>query len=454
MRKLRVAALVASSVVAASATARASGFSIASFGGEHGTPTTTEVTALYYNPSGIADSYGGHLYADANTAWRSASYERPASPTDAPVPAGAEGANTGRASLLNLVFSPFIGASYKFGHLAVGAAFFTPFGGQSSWDKNDHFQGNTTFPGAVDGVSRWWIISGTLASSFFSVGAAYDFGPVSVGLVGNVIQTRVSISQAREPNGDNDVEQEGRSLLDVESWDGSLGVGVTYKALRNALRIGASYQSRPNFGGGIVATGTLKTVFANGALNTNAVDFTTDLPDVFRLGASYALWPDLELRLSGDFQTWSVLDRQCVTVRGSRCDLNPDGSARSGVKVIVNQPRNFHDTFGVRASASYWPRHEIELMAGIGYASNAIPASTYQPDILDANALTFSAGTIVSVLPRLLLGFGYMQLVYLDRDTVGQNAAATLAPPSRAPDAGGRTSILAGVFNVTANYGF
>jgi hypothetical protein len=54
----------------------------------------------------------------------------------------------------------------------------------------------------------------------------------------------------------------------------------------------------------------------------------------------------------------------------------------------------------------------------------------------------------------LVLGFGYMQLVYLGRNTIGQNAAATLAPPSRAPDAGGKTSILAGVFNVTADYGF
>jgi long-chain fatty acid transport protein len=454
MRKLRMGALVASSVMMASAVARASGYSIATFGGEHGTPTTTEPTALYYNPSGIADSYGGHLYLDANTYWRSANYERPASPSDAPVPAGGEGANTGRASLLNLIFSPFVGATYKLGHWAVGAAFFTPFGGQSAWDKNDAFRGNTMYPGAVDGVARWWLISGTLASSFFSLGAAYDFGPISVGLVGNLIQTRVSITQAREPNGDNDLQQEGRSFLDVSSWDGSLGIGVTYKALQNRLRIGFSYQSRPNFGGGVVASGTLKTVFANGALNSNAVDFTTDLPDVFRLGASYTLRPDLQLRLSGDFQTWSALDRQCVTVRGSRCDLNPDGSARAGARILVNQPRNFHDTFGVRASASYWLEDQLELMAGLGYASNAIPASTYQPDILDANALTFSVGTNVQVLPPLVLGFGYMQLVYLDRNTVGQNAAATLSPPSRAPDAGAKSSILAGVFNVTAHYSF
>ncbi len=454
MRQFRRGAELVLSVVTASTVAHASGFSIASFGGEHGTPTTTNATALYYNPSGIADSEGGHFYVDANTAWRQATYERAASSSDAAVPAGAAGANTGRSTLLNLVPSPFAGATYRFGKIAVGLAFFTPFGGQSAWDQNARFRGNSTYPGAVDGVARWAIISGTLRSSFFTLGAAYDFGPVSVGVTGNLIQTAVEISQAREPSGGNDIRSEGRSLLDVHSWDGSVGFGVTYKAPGNKLRLGASYQSRPGFGGGIVANGTLKTVFSTGRLDTNQVAFTTDLPDVFRLGATYVPRPDVELRLFGDFQTWSVLSHQCVYRAGSSCDLNPDGSARAGSQVIVNQPRDFHDTFGLRASASYWPSERVELLLGTGYSSNAVPARTYDPVILDGNSLSFSAGTIVAVIPRLSVGFGYMQLVYLPRDTTGQNTNASLSSPSRQPDMGGKYSVLAGVFNVTAQFAF
>jgi long-subunit fatty acid transport protein len=149
-----------------------------------------------------------------------------------------------------------------------------------------------------------------------------------------------------------------------------------------------------------------------------------------------------------------VLERQCVVRKGSKCELNPDGSAQAGSQVVVNQPRNFHDTFGVRASGSYWPSGRVELLAGVGYSSNAIPASTYEPALLDGNEVSVSAGTIVAVIPRLSLGFGYMQLVYFDRSTVGRSVAPTLAGPSHAPDPGGKYSVLAGVFNVTADFSF
>jgi long-subunit fatty acid transport protein len=204
----------------------------------------------------------------------------------------------------------------------------------------------------------------------------------------------------------------------------------------------------------MVASGTLKTVFSSGLLDTNAVDFTTDLPDVLRAGAAYRPRRDVELRLFGDFQTWSVLVRQCVVRTGSSCEINPDGSARPGSNVIVNQPREFHDTFGVRASASYWTSEHVELVFGAGFASNAIPARTYEPAILDGDAVTLSAGTVLAVLPQLSLGFGYMQLLYLSRDTIGQNVTPVLLSPSRGPDPGGKYSLQAGVFTISADFAF
>ncbi|HMJ10332.1 MAG TPA: hypothetical protein VK524_02945, partial [Polyangiaceae bacterium] len=49
-------------VLASSAgSAQASGFATARFGSEHGHPTTTNATAIYYNPAGIAESRGTHV---------------------------------------------------------------------------------------------------------------------------------------------------------------------------------------------------------------------------------------------------------------------------------------------------------------------------------------------------------------------------------------------------------
>lgn len=453
MTPRRLAPALAVAVVAlAQAEAHASGLSVARFGAEHGNPMTTEPTAIYYNPAGIADSKNGHLFGDLNFAFRHATYEHDASPTDAPVPAGAQGANSGGASLFNVIVEPFVGATYRIGNLAIGAAYFVPFGGQTSWDKNDSFQGNSQFPGAVDGVQRWYNIQGTLRSSFMSLAAAYGFGNVSVGISGHVINTVANTVQARNVSGDNDIRNEGRAWLDAHSWDVSFGAGVAYTPIRS-LRLGLSYLSRPGFGGGIRAGGDLHTIFAGSQADTK-VAFTTDLPDVVRVGAAYRPKENIELRLFGDYQRWSVLEHQCIMAADSYCPINPDGSAGPGSNVILNFARNWHDTFGVRAGVSYFTSPRVELLTGAGFASNAVPSSTLEPALLDSDVITVAFGGVFEVYDRLHIATTYTQAIYFSRDTTGESIHPTLQAPSKSPDSGGRYTLALGLFNVNANFEF
>src|SRR6478672_11795892 len=46
--------------------ALASGISVQAFGAEHGTPMTTNATAVFYNPAGIGNSVGAHIYGDVS----------------------------------------------------------------------------------------------------------------------------------------------------------------------------------------------------------------------------------------------------------------------------------------------------------------------------------------------------------------------------------------------------
>jgi len=57
-----IIAACAGTVLLGGGPAFASGFSAAEFGGEHGNVVTTEPTALYFNPAGIALSPGTHFY--------------------------------------------------------------------------------------------------------------------------------------------------------------------------------------------------------------------------------------------------------------------------------------------------------------------------------------------------------------------------------------------------------
>src|SRR5689334_2623884 len=106
-RALPIMALLSGMLLAA-APASAAGFATARFGGEHGSVVTTNPTALYYNPAGLAFSEGIHLMADGTLALRRVTWEHPAAAGDPADPAGGEGANTGRAELFNVFGAPML----------------------------------------------------------------------------------------------------------------------------------------------------------------------------------------------------------------------------------------------------------------------------------------------------------------------------------------------------------
>ena len=119
---------------AAAAPAFASGFAAAEFGGEQGNVVTTNPTALYFNPAGIAFADGTRLYVSGVLAMRRGSWFHTQAASELPEPPGAEGADTGQARFSNLLAAPALAATTRVGRLALGGAFYVPFGGRVHWD--------------------------------------------------------------------------------------------------------------------------------------------------------------------------------------------------------------------------------------------------------------------------------------------------------------------------------
>lgn len=432
--------------------AGASGLSVARFGGEHGHPTTNNATAWYYNPAGLTESTGTHVFVDGTLAWRKLSYWHPPAPTDFPEPAGAEGANTGEAELFNVLVSPMVGVHTRLDQLVLGAAFYTPFGGQSGYEKNDRFE-DSEYPGPVDGVARWYAIDGAIRSTYFTLGAAYAFEEIglSVGLTANLVSSIAHTVRARNPSSDNAVTREGRSLLDVSGWDWSVGLGLMYEAIPDRLFLGASYQSRPNLDGDMVLEGTLTNRFAGQTESASEVELHQSLPDVYRLGLRYRPEPDIELRVFGDYTRWSALERQCIVSRGARCEIDDE---TGGGDAILNQERDWHDTFGIRVGSSLFPSDRVEVVSGLGFSSNAVPAATQEPALPDWDSFSVALGVRLAVLDRLHVATTYTQLFYVPRNTTGESELSQLDAPSRGPDAGGAYSHLVGALNANVDVAF
>lgn len=459
--------LLAGGVVALHTTdAEASGFATARFGGEHGNPMTDNPTAIYYNPAGIADRTPGEektpfnvrIFADVNLALRGASYTHERADTDIPEAQGGEGANTGTASLFNVAAAPMIGTVFKIQDFALGAAFYVPFGGQSSWSKNDAFTDDPNYAGPVDGVQRWAAIDGTLRSFYISFAAAYDIAKyVSVGASFNVALSQVETVRAREVSGTNDLTLEGRSLIDVRGTHGSFGAGILAEPIPGKLWIGASYQSQPGLGE-MVLEGTLRNNFS-GSISEDEVKLFQELPPIYRLGVRGRPSDKVELRLFGDVTDWSVLEQQClIAASESSCSVNETGGGvaaeGSDITPLVNLKRDWNTAFGIRGGGSYYASKEHEIFGGVGYDSNAVPDETLEPALTDFHDISLAAGWKFRPADVFALAISYTHFIYFSRDTTGKNTLSTQDLPTKVPDAGGEYSQAIGVINTNVELSF
>lgn len=438
--------LASGAYIGAGATATAGGFAVARFGGEHGQAAGTEVTAIYYNPAGLSFASGTRFYVEGTLAYRTVDYDRDEGAIDNPgtgTPDANIDANAGPAHLGNVLVSPFIGAASDLGvkGLGVGVGFYAPFGGQAEWDKNDAYVGDPDFPGAEDGVQRWANISGAQRSLYITAAAAYTLPnkKLSFGLGLNVVKSEISLDRARNALGTDDLISEGNALLEVEDTTFSAALGVMYKP-DDKLTVGASWQSQPGFGE-MTLDGTLATKFGSSPEQVIDVTLHQTLPDVIRVGVEYKANDKLDVRFAADWQRWSVFDEQCLTDNSdpdASCVFNEDGSldtANGGSGVVVNLPRDWRDTVGVRAGAGYRANDKIEIGGSLSFDSNAVPAPTIDPSLFDMNKFIAQAGVDAQLHKNVSLHATLGQVLYLSRTT--HPGTIEVEAPSKNPDMAG-----------------
>lgn len=461
-RKTLLCCFGTGAVLSVASEARASGFATARFGGEHGHPTTDNPTAIYYNPAGIAEDTPGFekkfwrvkIFADANIAFRWASWSHQQSPKDVPEPEDAQGANSGTAELFNVITAPMAGATFQVENFGIGLGWFVPFGGQSVYDQNESFRDNPNYAGPVDGVQRWHSIQGVIRSMYFSVAAAYDIlDRVSIGAAFNMVKSDVDTLRARTADGSNSLATEGRSWIDVGGWHAAFGVGVIGEVAENKVWIGASYQARPGLGE-MQLSGTLNTNLS-GSVSTQDVKLIQELPDVIRMGVRARPVDKVEIRVFGDVTTWGTFDNQCViTADKEECPVEADGSADPASGILINIARNWGTAFGVRAGGSYWVVPEVELYLGAGYDSNAIPDETLEIALTDFHKANVAGGVRFSTGELFAAALTYTHFFYAPRDTSGESIHPDFEPPTRSPDSGGEYTQTIGVVNVNAQFSF
>jgi len=433
------------SLAVTTSVAHAGGFSTARFGGERGHAATDHVSAVYYNPAGLALGSGTRVVVEGLFAYRTVDYDRDPGAIDntgTGTPADGVAANSGKATLRNKIASPFIGIATDGGieGLGVGVGVYVPFGGQAKWDQNEAFAGNTTYAGAVDGTQRWAAIEGEQRSLYYTFAAGWKpkSGKFAIGAGFNVVQSSVSLVRARNLDGSDDLvgggaPKEGRSLVEGDGITFGASLGVIFKPTP-CSRVGLSYQSQPGFGE-MTLTGTLSNKFGTAPETVSDIEVRQALPDVIRLGGEWRAFVKASLHIALDYQRWSVYKNTCIMSAGAtgKCAVAADGSTTEQ-GILVNVPRNYEDTFGVRVGGRYFASDAIEVNGGLSFDSNAVPDVNMDPSLFDMNKLIGQAA-VAWKNDRVGVSLSLAHVYYMTR-TTAPRAADPLAP-SRNPDMAG-----------------
>lgn len=472
IRRLALAAALTGSAAFAQ-TAHAGGYLTSRFGATEGNVTSSHVSAAYYNPAGLAFGHGWRLSLEGSFGYRTASFDRDPAGIDNVLQPGDTGPgtpaadvryNSGKNTLTNLVTSPFFGVATDFGlpNLGVALTVSVPFGGQAEWGQDDSLAGNPSYPGAIDGSQRWATISGSIRSLYITGAGAYYVPSLklSFGLGLNVIMQSVDTIRARTPSGEDDLVvqptgalAEGRTVVTADGTTFSLAGGLMWLPIPE-LRVGLSYQGQPGFGKHRL-DGTLTNKYGSGGTASGPIEFEQNLPDIVRIGAAYQLTPELALRISADWQRWSVFENQCLldaTVADAECDLNADGSLGANAKgVVVAVPRYWHDSYDVTVGGTYVFSPTITFDASLGVNTSAVPDRTLDASFIDMMKVIPVIGGRFVLTDNIALAAHYTQVIYLPREA---GVEANYEAPSRAPSQAGKYTQSIGLLQVEAQVTF
>lgn len=484
-RVCRSASLVSFVLLGALASPRdaeASGYLTARYGADHGAPAHPNTFAVYFNPAALGGTTGTTITGDVSVLLRFAEYQRNAlSPSNADLLTDQSyiDANSGKATLTNLLALPFLGINTDFGtkNLRGGYAAYVPFGGLATWDRGGGVPGS---PGSTDGVARWHNISGQILAIYNTFALAYKFGDsgFSVGASVSPVIHNVSTVRARNVDGSDDTVvdgelKEGRSFLHASGVNIANSFGVYWEPRGAPLRFGLAYLSQPGWGESRLS-GELRTQFGAGQASKTDIDFLQEYPDVIRFGAAWKASERLEVRGDFEFVRWNVFKRQCVVEKGARCAVREDGGRELDAagnptpesnRVQLNVPRNWDNAVGVRVGPGYQFTNKLEGFGSLGLTTPAVPKETIDASTIDALRLYLTLGARYELNKHWALAGSYNHIYFFDVKTGDANNQDLSAHPantpdgrhynvSRSPTANGRYSSQIGFVNINVAYTF
>jgi long-chain fatty acid transport protein len=379
-----VAALCVLGATVVPASASASGITLGRFGGIYGHPNADGGLAVYWNPARISRRPGHFVTLDTSIIRRVASYDRTLEPDseyyDDP---GVQETNIGRATTSILGALPYaaVGGAWDVGGMNFGVGFTAhpAYGGSSAWDKN--YSAPAEYPGAVDGPQRWSAISSSFLIFHYTLATAVTFPEygLSFGISASYVTGSMESTRARNVNRSESLLdeqgylQEGRVYFDGKDDSGTITLGVSYD--NDNVTASLHYRNGYNLhiaGDLYQSFGTQEPVLV-GAFLDFPLPHTLQFALTLRFGRA-------EMTGMMDYSRWSRMSANNIFVERDQPDL------------LLEIPRNLVDTLSLRALFGWNFDERLNASLLFGWDPSAVPDTTIDAALSDADKLQFGGG--------------------------------------------------------------
>ncbi|MHB1845980.1 MAG: OmpP1/FadL family transporter [Deltaproteobacteria bacterium] len=368
-------------------------------------------TAIYYNPSGLAEQDGLRILVDGMFANDAVSFQRTDPLAGTPIgPQVSNGSGTFVAPFVAVSYQVLSGLTFALGVYGPPANGRYSFPGETPPVCNSTTSPNLCGveappqpPGPGNDPQKYSLINENLFVAYPTLSVGWrPFRWLELGLSGQLVDATTQFSQAafdgaQLEGGKHQVQNESPqwdTIATLQSQDQPTQVfagvvGVTVLPV-DRLRIGASYRPPIN----VAESGSLNLQYStlsqfagvqtsqNGKATGNAqtgggpATLAFTLPGELKSGVSYAYAKNSDVELDFDWEQWSQF--QAITVT-PQFDVATGGSQAEPLAPLVT-PKSFLNTWSLRLGSDYRvPLRSpvrLTLRAGLGYESSVYDLSS------------------------------------------------------------------------------
>jgi len=333
----------------------------------------SDLSAIYFNPAGLAYQNGVQVYVGVTLIMPKTSFFGP------------DQLNTNQETkMVSQTFNPInVYASCQItDDLVVGMGVNNPYGLGTEWP--------------ADWSGRFISTKVDLQTFFFTPTLAYKLSQkFSVGVGMNYATGKVTLksvlSDPFDPHANVSIEANGTGI----GWN----VGVKYQASDN-LSIGVSYRSQVKIDANGTATfDPMRSVYPAGDVSSSLT-----LPATGFLGIAYTPMKSLTLEADYQYVGWSSYKELALTFK-------KDNS-------VEVSPKNYADTYILRVGGEY-TAGDWQLRAGYLYDHSPAPTAYVEPLLPDANRNEVSVGLGYNLTKNVSVDLAYMFIKFDQRKAVG-----------------------------------